>query len=554
MPSWTPLLPSDRLPPGTARAVRAGPLHVALFRTTEGTLLALDNRCPHEGYPLVQGTLKGCVVTCSWHNYKFDGRTGACLIGDEDAVTFPVREVEGSIEVDLTPPPVDFARRMESLAAGLSARDTGRISRDVVRLLADGATASQVAAFGVAWDARYGEYGPSHGLPVLADILRWTDASAGLDAALPLAQALDVSAESNLRRPPRDRGAPLPAGPDAAAELRAAVEAEDVARAEGLVRGMIAAGADIETLEEAFYPLVADHFLDFGHPLIYLVKLGGLARRVPLDLDAVFGALAAGITTGTREDLLPAWAGFRKRWAEVDVGALEARPRSGTLPRDALVALDPPAALAAVVESDAPVDQILDALVHAAAVRLGRFDVSIDSRVGVQDDWLDITHRFTVANAVRHAVTRWRSPERWRLIAMAAHFVARARPYDGAPAEGFGGVADPVRLREAIVRRVSPEAVGHAQALLDAGRAAELAAVMDALCLADTAVRGIVVAHLIKTWAAAWEEYQGTGDATPVLATVRFFASPVVERRYTRRVAEAVRLVTEGRPPTRIVD
>jgi hypothetical protein len=33
---------------------------------------AFDDKCPHQGYPLSQGTVAGCVLTCQWHNWKFD--------------------------------------------------------------------------------------------------------------------------------------------------------------------------------------------------------------------------------------------------------------------------------------------------------------------------------------------------------------------------------------------------------------------------------------------------------------------------------------------------
>ena len=44
------------------------PLQVALFHAN-GRVFAIDNRCPHEGYPLVKGSVNSdCVLTCNWHN------------------------------------------------------------------------------------------------------------------------------------------------------------------------------------------------------------------------------------------------------------------------------------------------------------------------------------------------------------------------------------------------------------------------------------------------------------------------------------------------------
>ena len=47
---------------------------------------ACNNRCPHEGYPLVEGALdaESCILTCHWHNWKFDLRTGANHYGGDN--------------------------------------------------------------------------------------------------------------------------------------------------------------------------------------------------------------------------------------------------------------------------------------------------------------------------------------------------------------------------------------------------------------------------------------------------------------------------------------
>ena len=54
----------------------------------EGKTFALDNRCPHRGFPLhYQGKLDGYTVTCAFHGGQFDIRTGACL--RHPAETYP---------------------------------------------------------------------------------------------------------------------------------------------------------------------------------------------------------------------------------------------------------------------------------------------------------------------------------------------------------------------------------------------------------------------------------------------------------------------------------
>ena len=69
------------------------------------------------------------------------------------------------------------------------------------------------------------------------------------------------------------------------------------------------------------------------------------------------------------------------------------------------------------------------------------------------------------------------------------------------------------------------------------------------LPLTDGLTRPIVVAHLIKTTAAAFDEHAHTGDPTPLLALARFAASPVRERWLRRRALEAIRLLEHGKVP-----
>jgi nitrite reductase (NADH) small subunit len=61
--------------PGSSLELAAGDRIVALFNVA-GEFFALDGVCPHQGGPLGQGHLEGCNVTCPWHGWQFDVRTG----------------------------------------------------------------------------------------------------------------------------------------------------------------------------------------------------------------------------------------------------------------------------------------------------------------------------------------------------------------------------------------------------------------------------------------------------------------------------------------------
>jgi len=65
----------DEIPPGTARVVRAGDRKLALYHVN-GKFYATQNECLHMGGPLGDAKLEDCVVTCPWHGWQYDVRTG----------------------------------------------------------------------------------------------------------------------------------------------------------------------------------------------------------------------------------------------------------------------------------------------------------------------------------------------------------------------------------------------------------------------------------------------------------------------------------------------
>lgn len=84
----------DEIPQGEAKVVLVNDRPIAVFNV-QGTFYAIHNICPHEGGPLGEGRLKGCVVSCPWHELSFDVRNGQGTDGGEYCVgSYEVR-VEG---------------------------------------------------------------------------------------------------------------------------------------------------------------------------------------------------------------------------------------------------------------------------------------------------------------------------------------------------------------------------------------------------------------------------------------------------------------------------
>ena len=98
---WHKVAKVDELPEGRVKTVTAGTQSLALTHI-QGEFAAMDNRCPHQGGPLGEGSIERgvngeCWLRCPWHGWDFDPLTGKPPGGHEDAgqQMFPV-EVRGS--------------------------------------------------------------------------------------------------------------------------------------------------------------------------------------------------------------------------------------------------------------------------------------------------------------------------------------------------------------------------------------------------------------------------------------------------------------------------
>ena len=89
--AWIDALSLDELAAKGKAVVRHAGRQILLLHTGRG-VFACANRCPDEGYPLSEGTLgDGCVLTCNWHNWKFDLAAGVTLVGGDALPRYPVR-------------------------------------------------------------------------------------------------------------------------------------------------------------------------------------------------------------------------------------------------------------------------------------------------------------------------------------------------------------------------------------------------------------------------------------------------------------------------------
>jgi nitrite reductase (NADH) small subunit len=90
--NWVAIGSLDDIPPRGARCVRKGDTAVAVFRTADDRVFALEDKCPHRNGPLSQGIVHDGCVTCPLHNWVISLETGEAQGADEGSTrAFPVR-------------------------------------------------------------------------------------------------------------------------------------------------------------------------------------------------------------------------------------------------------------------------------------------------------------------------------------------------------------------------------------------------------------------------------------------------------------------------------
>ncbi len=495
---------------------------IALFHTPRG-VLACNNRCPHEGYPLREGSLdERCILTCNWHNWKFDLRNGRNLYGGERLRTWPVEIRGGEVWVDLADPP--FAeRRAEILASLAEAREDNayeRMAREIARLHRLGADPLDALRDAIRWSAERMEFGWTHAYAGAADWLALHDENEGDDETR-FACVLESVAHiaDDVLREPRH---PFPDAvrPWDEEGFVAAVEAEDEVAAVAMLRGGLAAGLGFADFERGLTRAALAHYNDFGHSLIYVTKAERLVERLgPEVAEPILLSLARGLVFATREDLIPEFRGYAKalaRWG---------RATNGAEPVPAVwhgLGIDKALARAAA-SSAAPPMRLFHALLGANARNLLTFDAGHEDqvRIPIADNvgWLSFTHGITFANAVRLQCARF--PELWpaALLQMAC-FSGRNAPYTaGGDDDASWRVDDADAFLGAAVERLYDHGAGEF----------------------------IVSVHLLKTVLATREEIRAgpPPEVADLLAAGlnRFLNARLKRRQVRRSVYQAMKFV-----------
>lgn len=114
---WHRILDGEELPDGRTTTVTVG-LHTYAVSHLDGRYGALDNRCPHQGGPLAEGTIEGGLLRCPWHGYDYDPITGMPPSGFGDCVaSHPVEIRDDGVYLGLPPERAVHERTMTDAVA-----------------------------------------------------------------------------------------------------------------------------------------------------------------------------------------------------------------------------------------------------------------------------------------------------------------------------------------------------------------------------------------------------------------------------------------------------
>lgn len=97
MSNWIEIGRLQDIPRLGSRVVRTAAGNIAVFRTENDEVFALDDRCPHKGGPLSQGIVHNKRVTCPLHNFVIELDSGKAVAPDEGCTHSHPAKVENGI-------------------------------------------------------------------------------------------------------------------------------------------------------------------------------------------------------------------------------------------------------------------------------------------------------------------------------------------------------------------------------------------------------------------------------------------------------------------------
>jgi nitrite reductase/ring-hydroxylating ferredoxin subunit len=396
----------------------------------EGEVHALDNRCPHMGFPLSRGSTKDGILTCDWHHARFDIKSGGCFdLWADDVPVFAVNVIDGTIFVHTER---DNKRRKDEHRAYHLRRLNDAMEQNIALIIAksaltlnsEGVSSSDLFRKGLEYGTRYRQEGWGPGLTILTCMMNLAPYSRREDGPRALYHGLSAVASDCSGQPPRFAVSPLP-DVKSSADVRTLkrwfrhfIEVRDADGAERCLVTAIRAGTEPHILADMLFSAATDHrYLDSGHVLDFTNKAFEALDVVGWDLaEQVLTSLVTLYAQATRMEERSSWRHpvdvvallndcFDKLPAVLEKGKQSRTTwKASKATIDVLLGDNPKAIVNVLVESlqDGAKEEELAAIVaYAAALRIAQFPITNE-----YSDWDTTLHTFTFANAVQQAICR----------------------------------------------------------------------------------------------------------------------------------------------------
>ncbi|MFC6973819.1 Rieske (2Fe-2S) protein [Halomicroarcula sp. GCM10025709] len=562
-------LPLGELDADSPQLIQFDGRSIALFHH-DGTVYAVDNRCPHMGFPLSKGTVDDGLLTCHWHHARFELACGDTLDPwADDVQTFPVELRDGTVYVDPDPepdvPPATHWRNR--LVDGMQENLDLVTAKAIINLDDLGEGFSTPLAKAVEFGTRYRAGGWSSGLTILAAMANLSedlDHEEKLRAMyVGVSEVADDCAGEAPRFPQHELGNGDLSNARLKSWFRDTCEVRDSDGAERCLR-TAAAALPPEDLVEVLLAAATDHlYLDTGHTLDFVNKAIETLDHVGWDHAVdVLASTVDRFTDATRSE-------ERSQWRQpIDVATLcfdahdalpdlvaAGRGRTWERPADfvgTLLGDDPEAivdALRDAIRDGATAEQLTRAVALAATHRVAQFATSNEF-----GDWNTVHHTFSYANAAHALAARTDAVEAYRPCFDGAMSVYLDRFLNTPPApvpEPGESDRDPADIRAALLATFDEQG-----RVNDAGRLVgeHFDAGGDVAALKRTLGEGLLREdagfHTLQNVEAAFRQNEfAETDAErrlPLIATARYMAAHFPTRREREQTFTIARRLFRG--------
>ena len=407
-------------------AVNVSGQSIALAKS-DGKIFAVDNRCPHMGYPLNRGSVHDGILICHWHHAMFDLASGCTFHPFADDVEpYPIEVRDGKVYVAVSANGANAIDRWkERLGEGLEQSINLILAKSVIALRSLGTAPDAIVEVGALYGARGRRAGWGPAMTILTCMANVAGKLSDADKVLALYQGLLHVSDETSASAPRIALSQLETDTHTLPQLktwfRYFIEVRNADGAERTILTAIANGATETQVCDMMVAAATDHFYrDGGHTLDFINKAFELLERIGWEkADEVIPTLVGMLAGSSRAEEENRWRSpidfvpvLRDTFDELEALVAEGKSKTWT-GSDALVEIllaDAPLetidALKSAIQEGATLTELTQTLTYAAALRIAQFHTKNEF-----GDWIAVLHTYTYCNALHQCAKRAPSVE-----------------------------------------------------------------------------------------------------------------------------------------------